>query len=167
MDAVRAVVLIAATVSMGFIAGAFLLYAHAIMPGLGRADDRTFVGAFQALDRGIVNPVFMVTSFLGALVFTVAALFVFLGGDWNSVLPWVIVALVLYGVSVIMTGAINVPLNNQIKAAGNPDEIADLHQVRTEFNEPRWNQFNVIRTVLSAIAFGCLTWALVEFGQAL
>jgi len=32
---------------MGIMTGVFHLYAYAIMPGLGRTDDRTFVGAFQ------------------------------------------------------------------------------------------------------------------------
>lgn len=167
MDTVRVVVLIAATISMGFIAGAFFLYAHAIMPGLARTDDRTFVGAFQALDRGIVNPWFMVTSFMGALVFTAAALFLHLGDDWSAVLPWVIVALVLYAVSFVMTIGVNVPLNDALKAAGDPDTISDLRKARTDFNEPRWNRFNLIRTVLSSVAFGCLAWALVEFGHAM
>lgn len=37
------------------------------MPGLGSTDDRTFVGAFRAIDRAILNPLFMLV-FLGALV---------------------------------------------------------------------------------------------------
>jgi uncharacterized membrane protein len=40
-------------------AGVFWLYDHTIMPGLGKTDDRTFVGAFQAFDRAIINPWFL------------------------------------------------------------------------------------------------------------
>jgi uncharacterized membrane protein len=58
---------------MGLVAGVFGLYAHTIMPGLGRTDDRTFVGAFQAIDRAIINPWFLGGGFGGALVFTVVA----------------------------------------------------------------------------------------------
>jgi hypothetical protein len=36
---------------MGLVAGVFGLCAHPIMPGLGKTDDRIFVGAFQAIDR--------------------------------------------------------------------------------------------------------------------
>jgi uncharacterized membrane protein len=61
--------LVAATMSVGLMAGVFGSYANSVMPGLGRTDDRTFVGAFQAIDRAIINPVFM-AAFLGALVFT-------------------------------------------------------------------------------------------------
>ena len=62
-------VLITATIAMGLMAGVFAIYANAIMPGLGRTDDRTFVGAFQSIDTAIINPAFLGT-FLGALVFT-------------------------------------------------------------------------------------------------
>jgi uncharacterized membrane protein len=54
--AVRAVSLLLATPAMGLVSGVFARYAHTIMPGLGRTDDRTFVGAFQSIDRAIINP---------------------------------------------------------------------------------------------------------------
>ena len=40
-------VLIAATLTTGLMAGVFGIYSNAIMPGLRRTDDRTFVAAFQ------------------------------------------------------------------------------------------------------------------------
>lgn len=166
MEAVRAIVLLAATVSMGLVAGAFVLYAHSIMPGLGRTDDRTFVGAFQAIDRAIINPLFMISSFMGALVFTAAAGLLHLGEDERAVLPWIVVAFVLYLVSFAMTVGINVPLNNTIKAAGDPDNI-DVEAARRSFNERRWNTANVIRAILSTFAVGFLAWALVEYGQTI
>jgi hypothetical protein len=59
MNALRTVSLMAATVSTGLVAGVFALYAHTIMPGLAKTDDRTFVGAFQSIDRAIINPWFI------------------------------------------------------------------------------------------------------------
>lgn len=53
--------LLAATIMTGLIAGVFALYAHTIMPGLGRTDDRTFVGAFQSIDRATINAWFIPT----------------------------------------------------------------------------------------------------------
>ena len=46
-DELRAVSLLAATLTMGLVAGVFALYSHTIMPGLKHTDDRTFVSAFQ------------------------------------------------------------------------------------------------------------------------
>jgi uncharacterized membrane protein len=166
MDAVRALSLIAATMSMGLMAGVFGLYAHTVMPGLGRTDDRTFVGAFQAIDRAIINPWFLAGGFVGALVFTALAAVLHLPADRQSVLPWIAVALVLYLAVFVITVGVNVPLNDAIKAAGDPDRIADLAAVRERFDEARWVRWNNVRTVASTAAFGCLAWALVLFGRA-
>ena len=163
MDVLRATTLIAATMSMGLMAGAFGLYAHTIMPGLKTTDDRTFVGAFQSIDRAIINPWFMAGGFLGALVLTVVAAVAQLGQDG---LPWVVAALVLYLAVFAITIAVNVPLNDRIKAAGHPDDIADLAEVRARFDEARWASWNLVRVVLSTTAFGLLAWALVVHGRS-
>ena len=73
MTALRTLSLLAATLSTGLGAGVFVLYAHTIMPGLGATDDRTFVAAFQSIDRAILNTWFIGGSFFGALVFGVLA----------------------------------------------------------------------------------------------
>jgi uncharacterized membrane protein len=163
MNTLRAALLIGATVTMGFIAGTFAHWAHTIMPGLKNTNDHTFVAAFQALDRAIINPWFMTTEFLGALVFTTAALLANLG---RASSPWIAVALGLYLIAFVVTIAVNVPLNNRIKAADDPDRIPDLAAVRERFNETRWAAWNLVRAITSTGAFGCLTWALVLYGRA-
>ena len=45
LDTWRTALLLAATLTTGLVAGTFALYAHTVMPGLRRTDDRTFVGA--------------------------------------------------------------------------------------------------------------------------
>ena len=165
-DVLREAVLIVATLTMGLMAGVFGIYSNAIMPGLRRTDDRTFVAAFQAIDRAIINPAFMAT-FFGALVFTALAALLHLGDDERPVLTWVGAALVLYLFVFVITIAVNVPRNNEIKAAGDVDRMTDPHGVRERFNEARWVRWNHLRTFATTIAFGLLTWALVESGQAL
>lgn len=165
MTVVRGVTLVIATMTMGLMAGVFGLYAHTIMPGLRHTDDRTFVAAFQSIDRAIINPWFMPT-FFGALVVTGAAAALNLGEDQRSVLPWIAAALLLYLVVFVITIAVNVPLNDAIKAAGDPDQISDLAAVRQRFGEARWAGWNIVRTVATTAAFGCLLWALVEYGRA-
>lgn len=159
----RAVSLLGATITMGLVAGVFALYAHTIMPGLKKTDDRTFVAAFQSIDRAIVNPWFMLTAFLGALAFTIAAAVTNRG---TSALPWIAVALGLYLVAFVVTLAVNVPLNDALKAAGNPNHIRDLAGVRARLHESRWAAWNLVRVVTSTGAFGCLAWALVLFGRS-
>jgi uncharacterized membrane protein len=162
-ELLRGAALVAATITIGLMAGLFYVFSHAIMPGLGRADDRTFVGGYQAIDKAIVNPWFLV-SFLGALVLTALAAVLHLGKDGRPVLPWIVAALVLYVVTLAITFAVNIPLNNEIQAAGAPDRIADLAAVRGRF-EATWVRWNLVRTVTSVTAFACLTWALLLHGR--
>ncbi len=161
---VQSAALIIATLAVGLFAGVFAIYANAIMPGLGRTDDRTFVGAFQSIDTVIINPLFLMT-FFGGLVFTGIAAALHLGEDDRSVLPWIVVAFVLYLAVVVITVRVNVPLNDGIKAAGAPDRVADLARVREQFNEARWVRWNLVRAIATTAAFGCLAWALVLSGR--
>ena len=163
MDGLRALTLIAATMSMGLVAGVFGLYGHTIMPGLKKTDDRTFIAAFQSIDRAI-NPWFLGGGFLGALVFTAVAGIVNIGED---ALGWVAAAFILYLCAVVITIAVNVPLNDEIKGAGDLDQIADLGAVRATFNESRWARWNLVRVLTSTTAFGCLAWALVVHGGSM
>ncbi|WP_344839087.1 DUF1772 domain-containing protein [Nonomuraea dietziae] len=162
MDVLSTLALIAATLSMGMVSSVFALYAHTVMPGLRRTDDRTFVGAFQALDRAIINPWFIGGGFLGALLFTIAAAVTQLG---RPAFAWIAIALVLYAVTVVITIAANVPRNDAIKAAGDPDRM-DVAAVRRQFDEARWARFNLVRVFTSVPAFALLVWALVLHGQS-
>lgn len=161
MTALKTATLLAAVITMGLADGTFALYAHTIMPGLKTTDDRTFVAAFQSIDRAIVNRWFMITAFAGALAFTAAALVVHRGGD---ALPWIVAALGLYLVTVVVTVAVNVPLNDAVKAAGDPDHI-DVAAAREHFDEARWTAWNLVRVATTTVAFGCLAWALVLYGR--
>lgn len=165
-DVLREVVLIAATMTMGLMAGVFGIYGNAIMPGLCRTDDRTFVAAFQSIDRAIINPAFMAT-FFGALALPALAALLHLTGEGRLLLPWIAAALGLYLFVFVITIGVNVPRNNEIKAAGDIDQMADPHGVRERFDEVRWVRWNHVRTFASTVAFGLLAWVLVESGQTL
>ncbi len=160
MEEFRVAVLIAATMTLGILSGIFQLYTFAIMPGLGRTDDRTFVGAFQQIDRAIIGP-WLFINFFGALGLTGLAAALRLGADDQSTLPWIGAAFFLYLVVFVMTLVVNVALNDKIKAAGDPDRIADLGSVREQFQETRWAVSNLFRSVASTAAFAFLVWALV------
>jgi uncharacterized membrane protein len=108
------------------------VYAHTIMRGLGCADDRTFIGAVQAIDSAIINPWFMLV-FVGALLFTIIAAVLRLSGSLRGVLVCILAALVLYLVAFVITVVVNVSLNDAIKAAGDPGQIDDLAGVRRRF----------------------------------
>ncbi|GAA0677936.1 DUF1772 domain-containing protein [Kitasatospora atroaurantiaca] len=159
----RTTSLLAATVCTGLTAGLFYAYACSVMLALGTVDDRTFVDVMQRINTAILNGWFAV-GFGGAAVFAVLAAVLHGRGDGRSVLPWIVAAIVLYGVMFVVTGVVNVPLNNELAAAGEPGGIADPAGLRAHV-EGTWVRWNIVRTVASTAAFGCLAWALVLEGR--
>ena len=85
-----------------------------------------------------------------------------LGGEAGEEL---VGALVLHLVVVIITMSVNVPLNDTLKAAGDPANI-DVAAVREAFSEARWVAWNWVRVALDFGAFGALSIALVLHGRA-
>lgn len=156
----RNTALVAATVTMGLAAGLIYTFSIAVMPGLGRTDDRTFVTAMQRINESILNGWFAL-AFGGALVLTAVAAGLHLGGDGRSALPWIVAGLVLYVVVLVVTFAVNVPLNDELVAAGDPAGLAtaDLSAVRERF-EASWIRWNIVRAVASTAALACLALAL-------
>lgn len=156
LDVLRAATLVAATLATGLLAGLFYTFTVSVMPGLARADDRTFVTAMQKINIAIVNPWFLLT-FLGAGALIVAALL--LGAGTGGALPWIVAGLVLYGVMLAITFGINIPLNNALDAVGTPDQVADLARARAHF-ETSWVRWNLVRTLACTAAFACLVASL-------
>ncbi|WP_237536702.1 anthrone oxygenase family protein [Streptomyces sp. SID5785] len=147
----------AATVAMGLIAGTFYIFGCAVMPALARSGDRTYIEVMQNINDVIQNPVFFL-SFVGALVLTGVA-------AWRvrsraGVRRWVWAALALYVLAFALTGVLHIPLNDALAAAGPPARIADPAKVRADFEDP-WVAWNVVRAVLCTLACACLTRALL------
>jgi uncharacterized membrane protein len=158
--------LLPAIVLMGLTAGFFFAWDVSVMPGLAGLDDRAFVGAFQALDLAIItSPLFML-AFMGALVFTGVAALLYRRGDDRAPLPWVALAFGLYLATFVITMAIHEPLNSVIRFAGDPGGIPDPAAVRDTFSKARWVVWNIVRTIATTTALGCLAWALVLHGRA-
>jgi uncharacterized membrane protein len=150
--------LVPATAGMGLLAGLFYGYACSVMPGLGRADDRAFVDAMQQINAAIENPVFFAT-FLGAPALVAGALVSARRSGSREVFGWIAAALVLDAIALAITFAFNIPLNDELKNAGEPGRIADLGRVRDDFEGP-WVAWNIVRTLGVTASFGCLLRAL-------
>jgi uncharacterized membrane protein len=160
----RGLVLTAAVLAMGLLAGFFYAYAVSVMPGLGQAADRTLVDGMQQINEATENPVFFL-SFLGAPVLMLSALVMEHRSGARHVVRWLAAALVLYGVASMITGALNIPLNNALADAGDPGRVGDLAAAREDFEDP-WVAWHIVRTVALTAAFGCLGYALLLHGRS-
>src|SRR5688572_7893361 len=63
----RYMLLIITTTITGLMAGLFYAWSISVTPGIGRLGDKEYLASFQAMNRAIVNPVFLI-CFLGAAV---------------------------------------------------------------------------------------------------
>jgi uncharacterized membrane protein len=151
------VLLVAATIAAGLLAGLFYAYAVSVMPGLARGDDRTFVEGMRGINVAIVNGWFLL-SFLGApLLAAVAAILHLHSGP---ALWWIVAGFACLLATIVITAAVNIPMNNALDAGG--DAYA---QVRAQFEVP-WVRWNIVRAVASFAGFGCLVGALTARGSA-
>jgi uncharacterized membrane protein len=158
--AVLGTVLVAATVATGLTAGFLAAFAHTVMPALGTADDVGFVGTFQAADRAVYNPWFMV-PFTLAPVLAGAALLLALGDQGPGTGALAAVAFVLSVATVVVTGAVHLPLNREIGEVELDGGAGALAAARARF-ERRWVRWNVVRTVTATASFVCLAVALLQ-----
>jgi uncharacterized membrane protein len=154
------IVLVVAVIAMGLFAGLFFTFSTAVMPGLTAADDRTLVDAMQQM---IDNPVFP-SVFLVAGVLAVVALVQARRSASARTAGWIVAGLALYAVTVVITFVIHLPLNEDLKNAGDPDRIENLAAVRDDFVTP-WVAWDIVRTLASTAAFGCLAWGLALRGR--
>ncbi|KIA60266.1 DUF1772 domain-containing protein [Nocardia vulneris] len=168
MTAARLIALVVATLATGLIAGLFYGYANSVMPALNQTDDRTMIDVMQKINVVIINPVFMI-GFLGTVGFSILAALLHLGKEQRTVLLWIGVGLVINVIAFAVTSGLNVPLNNQLAAAGDVAQIADLAAVRADF-EAVWVRWNIVRAVLHTLAFlvlcGALFVAGIQHGKA-
>ena len=145
------ILLTTATLLCSLTAGFVFAFATVVMPGLAKLDDGGFIRGFQVID-GIIQkgqPAFglvWVGSMITLLIAAVLGFQQLAGTD-----RWLLIAAtVVYLVGVqLPTMSINIPLNNQLQAVNvEAADDAQLAEARASF-EPRWNRWNVVRTLLA------------------
>lgn len=157
------VLLGAAALCMGLMAGLFFAFTVSVMPGLGAGDDRTFITAMQNINDKIENGLFGLT-FTGALLLALIVAPLLWRGRQRAAALWTGAAASCYLLVLVLTMGVEIPLNNALAAAGPADRIADLATVRHDF-ESVWVPVNDVRTVLCVLAFACLMPALYLHGR--
>jgi uncharacterized membrane protein len=156
MDALRTAALLAATLTTAMMAGFFHAYSFSVMPGLRDTEPAVLVEVMQRINRAILNGWFFLI-FVGALVFgAIAVALVAVDGSAAVLIPAVL-GLACYLAQLVITGRINVPLNNGLDAAGLTDPVA----ARETFEQP-WVRWNNARTLLCTVAAGSWCWALIQ-----
>jgi uncharacterized membrane protein len=144
--------LIITTTITGLMAGLFYSWSISVTPGIGRLGNREYLASFQAMNRAIVNPMFLI-CFLGAAVLLPICSFMNYGQPISNRFWFLLGASVFYiGGVIVITFAGNIPLNNALDrfdiAGSSAEQMAAL---RARF-ENKWNTLNHIRSVAATIA---------------
>lgn len=149
-DGTYKLVLLTGLVLLATVLGVLALYSHTIMPALRKSDDTTFVRAFQAVDRQITNPIFMLQFFVPLFLLGTAAFYAQKHHLIEAKYLWA--AAVCYFLAVAITVAVNVPLNDGIKKVTDTTSPESLANARAQFQEAKWTLFNHIRTVFTILS---------------
>ena len=151
----KSIVLLLSILGVGLTAGLCFTWSNAITPGIGRLDNLAFLQSFQAMNRAIINPSFLLVFFAPSLLLF---LNVYLHRNINSNTFWsfLMAALLFFAGVGLVTIFKNVPLNEMLdKTILHQASTNQLTDLRTAFEKP-WNRWHMIRTVSSFTAFALL-----------
>lgn len=145
--------ILSATLCVGYVASLFLTYSFIVMPGLSIIDDQSFVAAFQGLESrfafetsGYSNIPAMI-AFPGSIILLLVLCF----KCWkDSSWKFIFATLMLFILGMISTFIVNLPSNEFIYNNG------ILHttypsQIRTQFDEQAWTNWNHFRAFTTSV----------------
>jgi len=156
MERLSNVIIVATAAGSGLMAGLFFIFSNTIMTALAQVDARAGMGVMQAINKVILNPVFL-GIFLGVgLLSAILIGQAFLGrGSWLAAAGG---ATYLIGV-IMVTMLANVPMNDALLAAS-PAQDSGLALWQDYL--VRWTWWNHVRTIANSVAHLLLLAALLQ-----
>lgn len=137
-------------ISVALISGLLFSFTNAVSPGLKHLPDLEFLKAMKSINKEILNPLFLLCFFSPLLLFP-AAISIQQNGGFNR---WILITgFLTYLAVILITAAINVPLNNQLEKLDLFHvSYKELEVFRNRF-EKQWTFWNAIRTILAIFSF--------------
>ena len=147
------IILALAILLTGLMAGIFFTWSNAVKPGIGKLSDIEYLRALQSMNRVILNNAFKII-FLGAII-AVALVPVFYFNLYPKNIFWLFVfTLVIYWIGVFgVTVSGNIPLNEILDKTNLESITSEEIKTLRKSIEVKWNNFNIIRCISSAITF--------------
>jgi uncharacterized membrane protein len=160
----RSFLILASTLALGVFAGFFYTYEVSVMGGFARLPDADFISAMQSVNAAIRNWAFAPGFFGAALLALLTALLHI--REWRQPKALLILgsALIYTSGALILTMQINVPLNEWLAAQGPPALMPDPGAIRVQY-EHDWVFWNLVRSIVSCLAFAMMAVALWLDGQ--
>jgi uncharacterized membrane protein len=149
----QTIILVTSIFLTGLMAGIFFTWSNAVKPGIGKLNDIDYLSALQSMNRVILNSLFLIV-FIGTII-SVALVPVFHFHFYPKNIFWLLILIVIiYWVGVFSVTVFgNIPLNEILDKRNlsvmNPNDLSLLR----DSIENRWNNFNLIRSISSAVSF--------------
>ncbi len=166
MDRVQVarVAAIAAVLWFGAVFGFFFAWVCSTMWGLDAIDPRTSIAAMNGMNESVRNPVFFTAFFQAPVVGAAAALLSWVSRKRASaLLQGFAVVLYVFGV-IVLTQALNVPLNEGLAVGGVPETLDKARDVWDNYSS-KWQIYNLIRAVVGGVCLLLVAVSLVPLGR--
>lgn len=150
------IILALAILFTGLMAGIFFTWSNAVKPGIGKLSDLEYLRSLKSMNRVILNNTFKII-FSGAII-TTALLPIFYFNLYPNNIFWVFIStFIIYWVGAFgVTIFGNIPLNELLDKTSLANvSLEELKTLRTSI-ELKWNNFNLIRSISSAVSFTLL-----------
>lgn len=151
---------LAAILFSGAIFGFFYAWVCSTMWGLDRADPRVAIVAMQAMNASVRNPVFFPAFFLTPVVLAGAAVFARFENNRAAMAGFAAAAVVYFCGGLLPTVLVNVPMNEALAVTAVPDDAAAAEAIWTDYSA-RWQFWNLLRTIASALALMLAAYGLL------
>jgi uncharacterized membrane protein len=142
---------VAAIVFGGAIFGFFYAWVCSTMWGLDDTDPRVAIAAMQAMNASVRNAVFFPAFFLTPAVMMLAALLALRSRRRQPAALLGAAALVYLVGGLLLTMAVNVPMNEDLAAVSVLGSAEEARRVWTDYSG-RWQFYNQIRTLASGVS---------------
>lgn len=145
----------------GAIFGFFYAWVCSTMWGLDNADPRVAIAAMQEMNASVRNAVFAPAFFLTPVLMLGAAVLALRERSRSAALGFAAAAIVYFSGGLILTMAINVPMNEDLASTQVPTTRPQAEAIWTDYSS-RWQVANQARTVASGAS---LLLAAISLGQ--
>lgn len=145
----------------GAIFGFFYAWICSTMWGLDAADPRIAIQAMQAMNASVRNAVFAPAFFGTPFVLAAAGVLAVKAGQTLSGRLLLGAGVVYLVGGLVLTMLINVPMNEVLAATTVPADRAAAAEIWAAYS-PRWQLFNILRTVASGVALLMTGLALIR-----
>jgi uncharacterized membrane protein len=147
--------LIVTGTTTALMAGLFFAWSFSVTIGIARLPDNDYIASMQAMNRAILNGVFL-SCFMSTLLLLPLVTYMHYTPQPSGRFWFLLAASVLYAVGVFgVTIVFNVPMNETLdKFPLHTASASEAAALRSWF-EGRWNGLNMIRTVANTLAMAC------------